>query len=391
MAFTSISMKMVKIVALFLFLFLIFGESTPTQLPESVKEVSDAEKVSDASSPLKVELDELKSKISLLESSLNEKVQELHSKEKALEELNKINEEKSQILTSLQREVLLLKDKVSSNAKNQEDEAHGRATKLQEQFNSLKKEIEALNKNKDALEAKTISAEKKVQDLNLKLENLRQSNDEQQSQIRKTQRALEVAEEKLMKAKTEADSLAKQLMEVQNAWIPTWFSLHYDCCKSFVMTHWDKHGRPYWDLTIKKVLETKFELEKWAEPHVDAFKTKWFPIVKERCLAAVNDFGVQLQSLASKANDAYHTSKKTLEPHVVRTMESLDPHIQEAKKLAKPYVDQVSTQMKPHVDKARVFLKPYTEKVILSSRKFMKVVGIYRQQVSYHLPFSLNL
>lgn len=371
-------MAFTKFLIIFLFLSLIFSEIKSTTLSDSEDEIS---KSGAPDSSLKLELDKLKSKISLTESSIEERTQEIKSKERTIKELEKIIDEKSGNLASLQSEVLLLKEKESSNAKKREGEADAHASQLQEQINNLKKEIEVQNKKKVGLEARANDAENRIKDLNLKLENLHRTNEEQKSRIRKTQHALEVAEEELMKVKLEASSLSKHLSEVQEAWIPPWLSVHFVHFQSFVMTHWHKHGKPTLDLTVKKAMEKKSELEKWAQPHVYTVKSKWMPIVKEHCLALVNVFGLHLQSLTNNAIDMYHISKKSMEPHVVRLQEVLDPYFQEAKKVSKPYVDQVSLLMKPHMDKARVYLKPYTKKVIRCYKRFIKVLTAYHLQV----------
>lgn len=57
-------MAMAKSLVFFLFFFLIFSGTTPTELSDSEREVSDPVEVSDAS--LRVELDELKSKIPII-------------------------------------------------------------------------------------------------------------------------------------------------------------------------------------------------------------------------------------------------------------------------------------------------------------------------------------
>ncbi|XP_027068362.1 uncharacterized protein [Coffea arabica] len=352
-------MALSKFLVFFLFLSFIFSEINSATLSDSEDEVSESE-VPDSS--LKLELDKLKSKISLAESSIEERTQEIKSKERTIKELEKIIDEKSSNLASLQSEVLSLKEKELSKAKKREDEADVRASQLQEQINNLKKVIEAQNEKKVGLEARANDAESRIKDLNLKLENLHRTNEEQKSRIHKSQRALEVA-------------------EVHEAWIPPWLSVHFVHFQSFVVTHWHKHGKPTLDLTVNKALKKKSELEKWAQPHVHIVKSRWMPIVKEHCSTFVNNFSLHLRSLTNNAIDLYHISKKSMEPHVVRLQEVLNPYFQEAKKFSKPYVDQVSLLMKPHMDKARVYLKPYTKKVIRSYKRFIKFVTAYHRQV----------
>jgi hypothetical protein len=61
-----------------------------------------------------------------------------------------------------------------------------------------------------------VEAEKKISELNFKLADLEKINVEQKSKIRNTKRALKIAEEELIKTKSEDISKAKELMDVTN-------------------------------------------------------------------------------------------------------------------------------------------------------------------------------
>jgi len=83
----------------------------------------------------------------------------------------------------------------------------------------LSKELETQQQEKEALEASASEAEKKISELNFKLADLEKINVEQKSEIRNTKRALKIAEEELIKTKSEDISKAKELMDVTNWWI----------------------------------------------------------------------------------------------------------------------------------------------------------------------------
>ncbi|KAL9273698.1 hypothetical protein AKJ16_DCAP27584, partial [Drosera capensis] len=85
---------------------------------------------------------------------------------------------------------------------------------------------ERQNKEKDALEARAAETEKKIEELTLKIDDLEKINDEQKVKMSKTERALQAAEEELMKAKFEATSRNKELLEVHGAWLPPWLADH---------------------------------------------------------------------------------------------------------------------------------------------------------------------
>ncbi|KAK9279699.1 hypothetical protein L1049_013379 [Liquidambar formosana] len=358
------------------------------------------------SSSLKIELEQLKSKIHALESHIDEKTRELKSKDEIIAHYEKTIQEKLDSITSLQSEVTSLQKKGTSDAVEQVGKAHARADELEKLVAKFKKEIETQQRNKYALEARASESEKKMHELNLKLENLQKFNEEQSTKIRKTERALQVAEEEMMKAKFEATSKTKELMEVHGAWIPPWLAVHLIRCQvncvqfilfvlqgllmssdymvnfqAFMETHWNEHGKPAMERVIQKAMVKKAQAEKWAQPHVETMKTKWIPAMKKHWLVITTYIEPHVQSLTSKTVEVYEVSKSAITPHIIIVQKFADPYFQEAKKFSKPYIDQVATVTKPHVDKLRVALRPYTNEVILAYGKFLKSATVYHQQV----------
>lgn len=332
-------------------------------------------------SSVEIELEQLKSKISSLESSIVEKTSELKSKDESIKQMENVLQEKSATIAALQSDVKAHEQKWSVDAKEQLGKAHARVSELENQVDNLRKELETQNEKRDAVEARLAVAEKKVLDLNLKLESLKKTNDEQKSRIRKTERALQAAEEEMVKARLEATTVAKDLTQVREAWVPHWLATHLMNCQSFIVTHWKESGRPFLDLTFQEALQKKDQLRKWAEPHFETVKTKWIPIIKDQWLRVVTEIGPHVESLTAKTIEVYHSSKNYIQPHVVKVQEIVDPHFQEVKKFTKPYIDQVATVTKPHVEKARVILKPYTKKIVRTHNKFVKVATMYHRQV----------
>ncbi|CAH9110401.1 unnamed protein product [Cuscuta europaea] len=355
------------------------GLPNPAGTRENGDAMSGSEFPSDPS--LLLQLDQLKSKISLLESSLNEKVERLRASDEKIDELEKILVSKSTSLESLKREFQLIQEKRSFDAKEQADKANAHAGELVKQIDILKTEIEIQNKEKDNLVSRTKIAEEKIHELNLKLENLQRINEEQKSRILKTEHAILVAEEELMKAKIEASSMSKKLQEIPNGWLPPWLAVHAVHCQSHIVSFWNEHGRPALDRTIKKVLEKKSEVEMWLEPHVHTFQTKWIPLTIKHCQEFTRNIGPQLTILAAKTTDVYRESKNYLEPHIVRAHEVLIPYYEKAKKFTKPGIDHIVLIVKPHVDTASAFLRPYSKKAIRNYRKFAKSARLYHQKV----------
>lgn len=345
-------------------------------------------KAADAS--FELEMRQLKSKISYLETSIEGKTGELKEKDGSIEHLEKVIQEKLNVLVSLQSTVQSLREKASLDVKGRLGEVDARANDIEKQIVNLKKEIEAQIKKKNDLEVRANVAERNIEGMNLKLENLRRINDEQKSKIRNARRALQVAEEEMLKGKLEASSVAKQLEEVRQAWLPSWLSTHLVHFQSFVTRHWNEHGKRLLDLTIPEALKKKSEVEKWMQRHVETFKTQRLPAIKSRCETFVHDFQPLVQLLSAQAIDYYHVAHSVIEPHVVKVLEVTDPYFQEAKMLTKPYKDQVSKSTKPHVDKVLKFFRPYSKKVVRYHKKITKKLRVYHSLVQATLHKTLR-
>ncbi|GMI92395.1 hypothetical protein like AT4G31340 [Hibiscus trionum] len=369
-------MAVSRLVIFSLFLALIFNQIRADASTEPLLD-SDAS----GSSALKAELDQLKSKIRLLESNVEEKNRELKTKDEKIKEKDKNIQVKSDSIASLQTELSSLQKKGTSDAEERVGKAHAQALELQKQVDNLKTELEAKSKEKDSLEARATKAENKFNELNLKLENLEKISKEQVNKIAKTERALKIAEEELIKTKFEATSKGNELMEVHRAWLPPWLAMQLNQGQAFIQTHWAERGKPTMDMVIQKALEKKALAKKWAEPHMETIKTKWVPGIKDQWVVITTHAEPHVQSVKAKTVEVYEASKTAVTPHIVKVQEIVDPYFQEAKKFSKPYIDQVATLAKPHFDKVCTVMKPYTKEVVTAYGKFLESATTYHQQV----------
>ncbi|XVF19009.1 hypothetical protein REPUB_Repub11eG0074000 [Reevesia pubescens] len=364
-------------VLLFLILPLIFTQITSEPPPETVEAFSSEP----GNSAILHEVDQLNSKISFLESTIDERSRELTNKDESVRQLEMAIQEKSDSISSLQIEIEYIQRKESLDSKEQMSDTHLRATELEKQVDNLRKEIEMQNTKKDALEVRTNVAERKIQELNLKVKHIQKVNSEQKSKILKAEDALQLAEEEMMKAKLRAASVSKELREVHGDWLPHWLTVHVYHFQSYLVSHWNEHGRPALDITIQKALEKKDQLRRWAEPHIRNVNTHWIPKMKKEWSNFINYLEPHLQSLVSKAIEVYNASKNSLTPHLAKARMSTDPYIQEAKKFSEPYINHIVMVTKPHYETMQVALKPYTKKTIRTYRKLVKSASLYHHQV----------
>ncbi|KAH9623746.1 hypothetical protein KSS87_021226 [Heliosperma pusillum] len=376
MADFNLSSSFLSIFLIFsLILSVVLSESDQSQFIEEVRS-----QVADDSSSIKIEFDQLKSKIELLETRLDKSNQNLKTKDEKIAQLEGVIQEKLNTVASLQSQIEDAQKKGTSDAEERVGKAHARATELQKQVEKLKNEIENQNKEKKALEIRADESQKRLEDMSSKLEKLQKINDEQKSRIRKTERALQVAEEEMMKAKLEATSRSRELMEVHGAWFPPWLLDHILRSWSYVEGQWGEHGKPVMETLIQKSLEKKGQAENWAAPHIETIKTVRTPM-KEQWVVVTEYVEPHVQSLTSKTVEAFEASKTAVKPHIVKVHELADPYYQEVKRASKPYIDQVATVAKPHVEKARTVLKPYTKKALHVYGKFLESATVYHNQV----------
>ncbi|KAH6760797.1 myosin heavy chain-like protein [Perilla frutescens var. frutescens] len=347
----------------------------------SISDVVDKVKASGSDGPDSAVLEQLKSKIHSLESHIEEKTREIKEKDHVIAAKEKTVKEKLDRVASLESEIASLHKKGKMDAAEQVGRAHARVGELEKQVEKLRKDIDLKISEKELLEARVTEAEKKVSEFNSKLESLQKIIDDQKAKIRKTQRALEIAEEELMKTKFEATSKIKELMEVHSAWLPPWLAVHLNTYQARLEENWRVHGKPALETLVQKAIEKKAQAEEWAAPHIETVKTKWVPAIKEQWVVIATNIEPHVQTLTTKTVEIYEVSKDAVTPHIVKVQELANPYFQELRKVSKPYIDQVATAAKPHVDKLHTTLKPYTQEAVKAYRKFLESATVYHVQV----------
>uniref|UniRef100_A0ACD5XUS6 Uncharacterized protein n=1 Tax=Avena sativa TaxID=4498 RepID=A0ACD5XUS6_AVESA len=343
-------------------------------------EIAAKARANEEAAVLAAELGQLRAKVSALEESIVAKAQELKSKDGGIETLESVVGEMSQNIATLQSEIASLQSKGSIAAEEQAGRVNGRAIELENQIEKLRKDIAAQNSKKATMEARASNAEKKVQELNAKLERLQKTSAEQKRRVQKTQQALQVAEEELMKVQLETSKKSEQLGEVHGAWLPPWLATHAARSMELMSSQWNGHGKPAFNSLLQKASEKSVQAKEWAKPHVETAKMKWIPVIKENWVIAKTNTEPYVQMVSAKSVEVYQASRDAISPHVLKAHEFADPYFQEAKKLSKPYIDQVAKASKPHVEKLKTTLKPYTKEAGHAYEKFLETATLYHQQ-----------
>ncbi|CAN1236184.1 hypothetical protein LINGRAPRIM_LOCUS1651 [Linum grandiflorum] len=379
-------MAAAKFLVFSLFLALVFSAAWADASVDSDGDQSPAGEVAGSkdldSSAQNIELQQLTSKIQELESQIDKKTWELKAKDEKLAEKEKAIKEKADSISSLQSEVSSLQKKRKLDSTEEVNKANAMTVELEKQLDKLKENYQAQNAEKEALQAKASEADRKVAELNSKLKDLQKISNDQKRKIEKTERALKVAEEELMKAKLEASSKTKELLEVHHAWLPPWLAVQlFRFQVMYCSRNWEISKGFVAFMEVEYIQEKKAMAAKWAEPHLETVKTKWIPTAKEKLVVVTTQVEPHVRSLTAKTVDFYDTSKTAIEVHVIRVQEIVDPYFQEAKKFSKPYIDQIATVAEPHVNRIKVVVKPYTKKVARAYGNFLESATTYHHQV----------
>ncbi|TQD81810.1 hypothetical protein C1H46_032640 [Malus baccata] len=330
-----------KLLLFSVFLALSFTGITAYPPPPDDGASDSAQEVADSS--LALQLQQLKSRVSLLESSIDDKNCELRKKDESIKLMEKVIQEKSNSIALLQSAIESVQGSEPLDVVELGDKPHVQAGGLEKQLQKV--------------------------------------NDEQKTGIQKTEHDLQVAEEEIVKEKFGISSISEDLTEVHGGWLPHTFGVHVDYFQTYIVTYWNELGRPAFNLGIEKALKMKARGEGWTEIIVERIRTNWIPRLKKQSLEFKAYLEPNIRLVTAKTVDVYRSSKSSIGTLVFKAQNMADPYIQEAKKYTEPYIDRVAMVTKPHLDKLHIALKPYTKKVLNAYRKVITTTTFLHHEV----------
>nr|XP_028952284.1 uncharacterized protein LOC103450571 isoform X6 [Malus domestica] len=311
-----------KLLLFSVFLALSFTGITAYPPPPDDGASDSAQEVADSS--LALQLQQLKSRVSLLESSIDDKNCELRKKDESIKLMEKVIQEKSNSIALLQSAI--------------------ESVQIRYPF------ICGVLRSKSYM-------------VHTSRQSLQKVNDEQKTGIQKTEHDLQVAEEEIVKEKFGISSISEDLTE------------------TYIVTYWNELGRPAFNLGIEKALKMKARGEGWTEIIVERIRTNWIPRLKKQSLEFKAYLEPNIRLVTAKIVDVYRSSKSSIGTLVLKAQNMADPYIQEAKKYTEPYIDRVAMVTKPHLDKLHIALKPYTKKVLNAYRKVITTTTFLHHEV----------
>ncbi|KAM0844635.1 hypothetical protein ACQ4PT_056918 [Festuca glaucescens] len=240
---------------------------------------------------------------------------------------------------------------------------------LEKQIERLGNDLEDQVRKGELLESRAREAERRLLELDQKLERVEKINIEQRKKIEELEHDLQQhSQEKLPELETRAKLTAEELAMARGMWLPYWFASRSVHCQELASAKWHLHGKPVLDALTHKVAETLAHGQRLMEPHLQATKDKLLPVAK-----------AHFNSLKNSA--AYRACRDAMQPCMVKTRELADHYWQAFKKFSEPYIARIAAASEPHLSRARVVLGPYTMPVMSAWTRIAMSTSMYHRQV----------
>uniref|UniRef100_A0A7N0R8U8 Uncharacterized protein n=1 Tax=Kalanchoe fedtschenkoi TaxID=63787 RepID=A0A7N0R8U8_KALFE len=258
---------------------------------------------------LRIELDQLRSSISTLETRIRARVEELKSKDDNIKRMEENIQGKTDYSASLNIQIEALQ-KRSQETEKLKTKINARSSERSSQIGSLKKELEAQEKKKDDLEVRRYTAEEKIRELHLKLESLQKISDEQRTRMSKIKHDIQFAEENLMRLKLEASLVSEEMNQASDmkGIVQEWADPHIKAVEKLTK---DLSGMFFHAIKVEhlKTCITRFSVT--TQPHFDKLRASLRPYTRE----IVRTYRRLMRSVTTRHTQVQHMVLELLEGH----------------------------------------------------------------------------
>ncbi|KAM0844637.1 hypothetical protein ACQ4PT_056918 [Festuca glaucescens] len=134
---------------------------------------------------------------------------------------------------------------------------------LEKQIERLGNDLEDQVRKGELLESRAREAERRLLELDQKLERVEKINIEQRKKIEELEHDLQQhSQEKLPELETRAKLTAEELAMARGMWLPYWFASRSVHCQELASAKWHLHGKPVLDALTHKAFK------KFSEPYI---------------------------------------------------------------------------------------------------------------------------
>ena len=238
---------------------------------------------------------------------------------------------KDKKIRSLEKELDQLKTK--KNVANADLEAKLVAARkknsdLDHQVSQLKEELERSKSEQSAILKRAEIAEARADSFQLEAgEKLKlvELVTEYKSQLKKAERALQIAQSGMLKAQKEAASKTREMAQSADAWLPPWLATQATKVHSQVTSRWAAQGQPLLKLLQEGVSVKVAQAQKFSKPYIRSFNKNVRPVVRSEWKKVKAAVVPEYQRVKKLAVLYYQAGKKYLLPHLSKVCFSLSP------------------------------------------------------------------
>lgn len=150
---------------------------------------------------------------------------------------------------------------------------------------------------------------------------------EYKSQLKKAERALQIAQSGMLKAQREAAAEAREMAQSAHAWLPPWAATQAAQVHSLVTSRWATHGQPLLKLLQRGLSLKAAQAQKFTKPYIRSFNKKVLPVVHSQWKKVQTTVAPEYRKAKKLTVQYYQAAKKYLSPHLSKVHFSL-PRLQ---------------------------------------------------------------